>query len=68
MIWARDKVNAGGWGKRTITSSGKKQFVDIIPHSKVIDKNVQHYYGQRLYIFPVLQHFTHMQEFFKELT
>ena len=38
----------------------KKQFVDIIPPSKVIDENVQHYYGQRLYIFPVLQHLTHI--------
>ena len=27
----------------------KKQFVDIIPPSKVIDENGQHYYGQKMY-------------------
>ena len=29
------------------TNTGKKQFVDIIPPFKVIDENVQHYYGQK---------------------
>ena len=30
------------------------------PPFKVIVENVQHYYDQRLYIFPVLQYLTHM--------
>ena len=40
--------------------TGKKTFVNIIPPSKDIKEKIQHYYGQRLYIFPVLQHFTHI--------
>ena len=39
----------------------KKQSVDIIiPLSKVIEENVSHDCGQKSYVFPVLQHLTHM--------
>ena len=34
-------------GRATTHFSLEKQFVDIIPPSKVIEKNVQHYFGQK---------------------
>ena len=40
--------------------TGKKQFVDIIPLSKVIEENVLQVSDQKSYFFPVLQHLTHM--------
>ena len=43
--------------------TGKKPFVNIMSPSKAKKENVQHYYGQRLHVFPVLQHFTHMYLF-----
>ena len=40
---------------------GKKPFVNIISPSKVIEENVSHDYGQRSYVFPVLQNLTHIK-------